>query len=131
MEYIPPKECDYMDSKNAVRCAKRVLKGTGCREGEPFLKAAMRLFPGKKASWYVRVVARCLIGAKRLAKYHWLVPGVRELGDRYPFYNVVLTERSEWFCDCFTRAYGWRRRNEICTHAAAVIVLRKTVKRLV
>ncbi len=118
-----------MDEKEAIRCARNIVRGKDCNKGKRFFEIVRTVFPGKTASWYMRVIARCLVGAERLAKYHWLLPGIKSLGDHYPYYNVVLTEKGEWFCDCFTRQFGWRRRGKICTHVAAIIVLRKAVRR--
>lgn len=119
-----------MGEEEAIRCARNLVRGRGCAEGEQFLKIARAIFPGKTASWYMRVIARCLVGAKRVAKYHWILPGIKPLRDRYPYYNVVLTDKGEWFCDCFTRRFGWRRREKMCTHVAAIVILRKAVKGL-
>jgi len=108
--------------EDAIRRARAALRGAGDEEAARILKRAVILFPGKSRSWYLRVVARCLIGVERLAPYAWRVPGVKSLGDRYPYYTVVLT-RKGWYCDCYSRSYGWRRSAETCTHVAAVRVL--------
>ena len=56
----------------------------------------------------------------------YLVQGRRELGDWKQMYQVWYSEREgRWYCTCFTSAFGFRRRKEICTHIAAVMLYRR------
>ncbi|RLE75629.1 MAG: hypothetical protein DRJ56_05430 [Thermoprotei archaeon] len=100
-------------------------------EGCESLVEAVRLlrasFPSKRDSWFYRAVLRCLVGVRRAGASHWLVPGLPELGDAYPRYNVWVRE-GRYACDCFFRAWGRRRRKEICTHIAAVMLHRRQRK---
>jgi len=61
----------------------------------------------------------------------YVVYGRRELGDWKPLYQVWYSEREgRWHCTCFTSAFGFRRRREICTHIAAVMLYRRYRKAL-
>ncbi len=115
--------------REARRRAREALEGRGDPLALALAENVRRLFPGRQRSWYERVLTRCFIGAERSAPYAWRLPGIRELGDRYPLYNVVYT-RSGWYCDCYARRYGWRRSSNVCTHVAAVIVLSSTEAKL-
>jgi hypothetical protein len=53
----------------------------------------------------------------------WVVRGLPELGDRYPTYVVRLRD-GRYYCSCFESSWGLRRKSEICTHIAAVILYR-------
>jgi hypothetical protein len=53
----------------------------------------------------------------------WVVRGSPELGDRYPTY-VVRFKENKYQCSCFESNWGLRRKSEICTHIAAVILYR-------
>jgi len=46
-------------------------------------------FPGKPAEWFYRTTYRLLARrVERVGAEHWLVKGLAELGDAYPWYNV-------------------------------------------
>ncbi len=61
----------------------------------------------------------------------YLVYGRRELGDWKPLYQVWFSEREgRWLCTCYLSAFGFRRRREICTHIAAVMLYRRYKKAL-
>lgn len=81
-------------------------------------------FDRKAKSWYVRALARVLLGPRRLSERHWLVPGGLP-GDRYEFYNVWLSRDGKYRCDCYGRTFGERRGREVCTHVAAVMLARR------
>ncbi|RLE62901.1 MAG: hypothetical protein DRJ49_02660 [Thermoprotei archaeon] len=89
------------------------------------LEDLKRNFPNKSTSWYVRAVLRVFSGIERVAKNHWIVKGLRELGDQYPYYNVVLTRGGKYMCDCHVHAYGYIRRVKVCTHVAAVMISKR------
>jgi len=60
----------------------------------------------------------------------YLVYGRWELGDWKPMYQVWFSEREgRWLCTCYLSAFGFRRRREICTHIAAVMLYRSTERR--
>jgi len=61
----------------------------------------------------------------------YLVQGRRELGDWKLLYQVWYSEREgRWHCTCYASAFGFRRRREICTHIAAVMLYRRYRKAL-
>ena len=91
------------------------------------LKELMAVFPGKTDSWYTRAVMRTLLGIRKVSYNHWLVPGLPELGDTRPWYNVWLRE-GVYRCDCYARLYGNVREKRICTHVAAVMLSRRQEK---
>ncbi|RLE79036.1 MAG: hypothetical protein DRJ52_09265 [Thermoprotei archaeon] len=88
-----------------------------------------RKFPNKSSSWYYRALIRFLFGVRQLSENTWIVKGLKNLGDNYPQYTVVyLGDR--YTCDCYYRTWGARRRKEVCTHIASVILFRQFEKRL-
>ena len=90
-------------------------------------------FPGKSYSWVKRALMR-LGDVREVRENLYLVYGRRELGDWKPLYQVWFSEREgRWLCTCYLSAFGFRRRKEICTHIAAVMLYRryrKTLQRL-
>jgi hypothetical protein len=61
----------------------------------------------------------------------YLVYGRQELGDWKPLYQVWFSEgEGRWLCTCYLSAFGFRRRREICTHIAAVMLYRRYKKAL-
>jgi len=82
-------------------------------------------FPGKSRSWIRRAILR-LGDVKEVRENLYLVQSRRELGDWKPLYQVWFSEREgRWFCTCYLSAFGFRRRREICTHIAAVMLYRR------
>ncbi len=87
-------------------------------------------FPGKSYSWIKRALLR-LGDIKEVRENLYLVYGRRELGDWKLQYQVWFSEREgRWFCTCYLSAFGFRRRKEICTHIAAVMLYRRYRKAL-
>jgi len=87
-------------------------------------------FPGKSRSWIRRAILR-LGDVKEVRENLYLVYGRRELGDWKPLYQVWFSEREgRWLCTCYLSAFGFRRRREICTHIAAVMLYRRYRKAL-
>jgi len=87
-------------------------------------------FPGKSRSWIRRAILR-LGDVKEVRENLYLVQGRRELGDWKPLYQVWFSEREgRWLCTCYLSAFGFRRRREICTHIAAVMLYRRYRKAL-
>jgi len=85
-------------------------------------------FPDKPAEWFYRAAYRLLAGkVERVESEHWLVKGLPELGDTYPWYNVWVSD-GRYRCDCFFRAYGYVRRARICTHIATVMLHRRQLR---
>jgi len=83
------------------------------------------LFPGKSYSWIRRAVLR-LGDIKEVREDLYVVYGRRELGDWKPLYQVWFSEREgRWLCTCYFNQFGFRRRKEICTHVAAVMLFRR------
>jgi len=83
------------------------------------------LFPGKSYSWIRRALLR-LGDIKEVREDLYVVYGRRELGDWKPLYQVWLSEREgRWLCTCHFNQFGHRRRREICTHVAAVMLFRR------
>lgn len=82
-------------------------------------------FPGKSHSWIKRALLR-LGDVREVRDGLYLVEGRRELGDWKPLYQVWLSEREgRWYCTCYFTAFGIRRRRDICTHVAAVLLYRR------
>jgi len=81
-------------------------------------------FPNKSKSWIRRALVRFMKGTVReINENVWVVRGLPELGDRYPTY-VVRFKDGRYYCSCFESNWGLRRKSEICTHIAAVILYR-------
>jgi len=103
------------------------------RREDPLRRAVQSLredFPGKSYSWIKRALLR-LGDVKEVRENLYLVYGRRELGDWKPLYQVWFSEREgRWFCTCYLSAFGFRRRREICTHIAAVMLYRRYRKAL-
>jgi len=103
------------------------------RREDPLRRAVESLsstFPGKSRSWIRRALLR-LGDVKEVRENLYLVQGRRELGDWKPLYQVWFSEREgRWFCTCYLSAFGFRRRREICTHIAAVMLYRRYKKTL-
>jgi hypothetical protein len=103
------------------------------RREDPLRRAVQSLredFPGKSYSWIKRAVLR-LGDIKEVRENLYLVYGRRELGDWKPLYQVWFSEREgRWYCTCYASAFGFRRRREICTHVAAVMLYRRYRKAL-
>ena len=85
-------------------------------------------FPGKSGSWVRRALRRFESGSVRQVNDStWVVNGDPRLGDKYPTY-VVRFKDGRYYCSCFETSWGLRRRAEICTHIAAVILYREYSK---
>jgi len=81
-------------------------------------------FPSKSRSWVRRALVRFMKNTvKEFGENVWVVRGLPELGDKYPTYVVRLRD-GRYYCSCFESNWGLRRRSEICTHIAAVILYR-------
>jgi len=102
------------------RCDDRVVEEHG-----DLLDALSELqasFPDKPAEWFYRAVYRLLAGkVEKVGNEHWLVKGLAELGDTYPWYNVWISG-GRYRCDYFFRAYGYVRKARICSHIATVML---------
>ncbi len=103
------------------------------RRADPLERAVESLredFPGKSRSWIKRALLR-LGDVREVRENLYLVYGRRELGDWKPLYQVWFSEREgRWYCTCYLSAFGFRRRREICTHIAAVMLYRRYKKAL-
>jgi hypothetical protein len=103
------------------------------RRADPLERAVDSLsktFPGKSRSWIKRALLR-LGDVKEVRENLYLVYGRRELGDWKPLYQVWFSEgEGRWLCTCYLSAFGFRRRREICTHIAAVMLYRRYRKAL-
>ena len=103
------------------------------RREDPLRRAVESLsstFPGKSRSWIRRALLR-LGDVREVRENLYLVQGRRELGDWKPLYQVWFSEKEgRWFCTCYLSAFGFRRRREICTHIAAVMLYRRYRKAL-
>jgi len=103
------------------------------RREDPLRRAVESLsstFPGKSRSWIRRALLR-LGDVKEVKENLYLVQGRRELGDWKQMYQVWYSEREgRWLCTCYLSAFGFRRRREICTHIAAVMLYRRYKKAL-
>lgn len=94
------------------------------------VESLSRTFPGKSRRWIKRTLMR-LGDVREAGEGLYVVYGRRELGDWRQMYQVWYSEREgRWYCTCFTSAFGFRRRREICTHAAAVMLYRRYRKAL-
>jgi len=81
-------------------------------------------FPNKSKSWIRRALVRFMKNTvKEFSENVWVVKGLPELGDKYPTY-VVRFRDGRYYCSCFESSWGLRRRSEVCTHIAAVILYR-------
>jgi len=81
-------------------------------------------FPNKSKSWIRRALIRFMKGTVReFSENVWVVRGLPELGDKYPTYVVRLRD-GRYYCSCFESSWGLRRKSEVCTHIAAVILYR-------
>ena len=80
-------------------------------------------FPGKSYSWVKRALLR-LGDVREVRDSLYLVEGRRELGDWKPLYQVWFSQ-GKWYCTCYFTAFGIRRRRNICTHVAAVLLYRR------
>jgi len=88
-------------------------------------------FPGKSRSWFARAATRVLLGVRRARENCWLVKGSPLLGDSYPVYAVSYhPEEREYYCTCSSHFGGIKRKMEICTHVAAVIVYKRLSRSL-
>jgi hypothetical protein len=94
------------------------------------VESLSRTFPGKSRRWIKRTLMR-LGDVREAGDGLYVVYGRRELGDWRQMYQVWYSEREgRWHCTCFTSAFGYRRRREICTHVAAVMLYRRYRKAL-
>jgi hypothetical protein len=94
------------------------------------VESLSRTFPGKSRRWIKRTLMR-LGDVREAGDGLYVVYGRRELGDWKSLYQVWYSEREgRWYCTCFTSAFGYRRRREICTHIAAVMLYRRYRKAL-
>jgi len=64
---------------------------------------------------------------ERVGGEHWLVKGLPEMGDTYPWYNVWIHE-GRYRCDFFSQAYGYVRKARICSHIVTVVLYRRQLK---
>jgi len=81
-------------------------------------------FPNKSKSWVRRALIRFMKNTvKEYGENVWVVKGLTGLGDKYPTY-VVRFKDGRYYCSCFESSWGLRRKSEICTHIAAVILYR-------
>jgi hypothetical protein len=103
------------------------------RREDPLRRAVESLsstFPGKSRSWIRRALLR-LGDVREVRENLYLVYGRRDLGDWKLQYQVWFSEREgRWYCTCYASAFGFRRRKEICTHIAAVMLYRRYRKAL-
>lgn len=82
-------------------------------------------FPGKSHSWIKRSLLR-LGDVREVREDLYLVEGRRELGDWKPLYQVWFSEGDRrWYCTCYFSVFGLRRKRDICTHVAAVLLYRR------
>ena len=84
-------------------------------------------FPNKSNSWIKRAFIRFILNSiKQIRNNLWIVKGIPELGDKFEHYEVVyIPEQNRYYCSCFEHLWGFKRRKEICTHIAAVILWKK------
>ncbi|PLC68436.1 hypothetical protein B7L70_03470 [Vulcanisaeta sp. EB80] len=88
------------------------------------IERLMEEFPSKSRSWVRRALVRFMKNTvKEFGEGVWVVKGLPELGDKYPTY-VVRFKENKYQCSCFESNWGLRRRSEVCTHIAAVILYR-------
>ncbi|PLJ77178.1 hypothetical protein [Infirmifilum sp. SLHALR2] len=70
---------------------------------------------------------RLLAGkVERVGVEHWLVKGLAELGDTYPWYNVWI--HGENTGATASPAYGYVRKARIYTHIATVMLYRRQLR---
>ncbi|MCU7786970.1 hypothetical protein ODS41_03375 [Pyrobaculum sp. 3827-6] len=82
-------------------------------------------FPGKSNSWIRRALLR-LGDVKEVREDLYVVEGRRELGDWKPLYQVWWSSaEGRWLCTCYYTQFGLKRRRDICTHVAAVMLYRR------
>ncbi|WP_243676157.1 hypothetical protein [Vulcanisaeta distributa] len=87
-------------------------------------------FPGKSSSWVRRALRRFKSGSVRqINESTWVVSGDPRLGDEYPSY-VVRFRMVGIIAHASRPVGGMRRKSEICTHIAAVILHREYSKLL-
>ena len=86
------------------------------------------LFPNKPKSWFIRAAVRSIF-VKKVSKNHWVVKGIRILGDHYQEYHVTFNGE-KYSCSCYTHLYGYHRRKRICTHIGAVMTNERVLRRL-
>ncbi|RFA95822.1 SWIM zinc finger family protein [Pyrobaculum aerophilum] len=87
-------------------------------------------FPGKSYSWVKRALLR-LGDVREVRDDLYLVEGRRELGDWKSLYQVWFSQREgKWYCTCYFSTFGMRRKRDICTHVAAVMLFRRYKKAL-
>jgi len=89
-----------------VRCALYGRCGNKATEEHGDLLDALSelqtSFPDKPAEWFYRAVYRLLAGrVERVGNERWLVKGLPEMGDTYPWYNVWVSG-GKYRCDCFS-----------------------------
>nr|WP_287070463.1 SWIM zinc finger family protein [Pyrobaculum sp.] len=100
---------------------------------DPLREAVERLrqdFPGKSHSWMRRALLR-LGDVREVREDLYLVEGRRGLGDWRPLYQVWFSEKEgKWYCTCYFSTFGLRRKKDICTHVAAVLLYRRYKKAL-
>ncbi len=100
---------------------------------DPLREAVERLkaeFRGKSHSWIKRALLR-LGDVREVRDDLYLVEGRRELGDWKPLYQVWFSQgEGRWYCTCYFSTFGIRRRRDICTHVAAVLLYRRYKKAL-
>ncbi|MGC9119642.1 MAG: hypothetical protein ACP5I3_11765 [Thermoproteus sp.] len=86
-------------------------------------------FPKASPSWIRRAVLR--LGDVSEGPGYYVVKGRPELGDRRPQYHVWWSSaEGRWLCTCYYTQFGLRRRRDICTHVAAVLLFRRYKKAL-
>ena len=94
------------------------------------LRELKNLFDKKSDSWFQRSAVRALFVIKKTENW-WLLPGFKNLGDKYAIYAVVYDAREKkYYCDCFWHYLGKIRQIKICTHIGAVIVYRRLQRRI-
>jgi len=126
---LPP--CYYLvmvELSEAERIARKIIRGVCPKGHDSLCEAFKRLreqFPSKSDSWFFRAIVRSLASVRRIGHNHWVVAGISEFGDTYPLYNVWLSERGKYMCDCYYRQWGYKRKAEICTHIAAVLLVKR------
>lgn len=89
------------------------------------IESLKRNFPNKSRSWIARALRR-LPSVREYKPNVWVVSGDPRLGDRSSIYVVRFDPvNGRYYCSCFESSWGLRRRNEICTHIAAVMLYRR------
>ncbi len=84
---------------------------------------------GKSYNWKRRVIKRVIENTviRVLPGKIWIVKGLPELGDRYPFYEI-FRKGNNYICSCYTHSWSSRRRP--CTHIGAVLLYERLVRPL-